>query len=353
MTFRVPVGQKSERSFVVPLGDRGALVEFDSEVLVGNPLGDPTRRRIATLRPPSGESEGKPLLIHLPGYMGSGPVEMNLKGPFDETLFHLFDRLQRSRAVGEATMVSPDCTTALGGNQYVNSSAMGRYDDYVVREVLPWARERFRPSAVGILGQSSGGFGAIHLALEHPGVFDAVASSAGDLGFELCYLSDFPKAAREYRRRGGPEAFLAQLFQDPSILGGPTSPGGAALIVAGMSASYSPVDSDPGAFELPFDWTTAEFRPDVWRRWKAFDPVERVATADGAAALRTLKHLHVTGSTGDEWYMELCARWFAAAARRANVPVVHDEFEGGHFVRSPRFTSMFTKMVRALGSVPT
>ena len=348
--FRVPVHGRTERSFAPPLGARAQLVDLESVVLVGNPLGDPERRQVAVLRPPSGETEGSPLLVLLPGFTGAGPAELSRRAPFEENLFQLFDRLQRSGACGEATLLSPDCLTSLGGNQYVNSAALGRYDDYVVQELIPWARETYRTEGVGVLGQSSGGFGALHLAFEHPGLFGAVGSSAGDMGFEYTYLPDLPKACREYQRYGGPERFLEKLFADPTVLKGPTDPTGAALLVACMGASYSPVEADPGAFELPCDWETSELRPDVWARWKHFDPVARAATAEGAAALRRPGSVVVTGSTEDEWSLDQGARWFAAVARRQGLSVVHEEFPGGHFVRVPRFTSLFTRMVAALRS---
>jgi hypothetical protein len=345
---RVPSGPRRSRSFPPGFGERAEVVELDSRVLEGNPLGDPVRRAVAVLRPPSGTTEGSPLLLLLPGFAGAGPNELRRVGPFEENLFQLFDRLQRTGACGPATLIAPDCTTALGGNQYVNSSAVGRYDDYVVQELLPWARDRYRPGRVGVLGQSSGGFGALHLAFEHPGAFDAVGSSAGDMGFEYCALPELARACREYRRHGGPERFLAQLFEDPAVLQGPTSGAGAALITAASGASYSPLDDEPGAFELPCDWETSEFLPRVWARWKRFDPIARIAEADGAAALRRLRLLHVTGSTGDEWLLDQGARWFAALARRAGIPIVHEELEGGHFARNPRFTTLFSRMVAAL-----
>ena len=347
-SFRIPVAAKSERSFVRALGSRAEVLPLESEVLADNPLGDPSRREVAVLRPPSGTTEGTPLLVLLPGYMGAGPAEIAGRGPFQENLFQLFDRLQRAGASPEATLVSPDCTTALGGNQYVNSAAMGRYDDYVVRELIPWARERYRTTGVGVLGQSSGGFGALHLAFEHPGMFGAVGSSAGDMGFEHTYLPDLGKALREYQRHGGPEKFLSKLFDDPSVLKGPAHPSGAALIMAGMGASYSPVEADPGAFELPCDWETGEFLPQVWARWKAFDPIARLSTPEDLSALRRPRLVMVTGSTEDEWLLDQGARWFAAVAHRAGLPVVHEEFPGGHFVRIPRFSSLFPRMVAAL-----
>ena len=31
----------------------------------------------------------------------------------------------------------PDCFTALGGSQYVNSPLLGRHEDHIVRELVP------------------------------------------------------------------------------------------------------------------------------------------------------------------------------------------------------------------------
>ncbi len=346
--IHIPLARKSERSFGPSLDARSEVLEHESSVLKDNPLGDPSRRAVAVLKPPSGRTEGRPLLLFLPGFLGAGPAELRQRTPFQENRFQLFDRLMRSGAAPEATVISPDCTTSLGGNQYLNSAAIGRYDDYLVRELLPWAQERYGTRGLAALGQSSGGFGVLHLAFEHPGLFGAVGTSAGDVGFEYTYLPEFGRAAREYQKYGGPERFLAALFEDPDVLKGPFAPSGAALLTAAMAASYSPIDAEPGAFELPFDWRTAEFRPEVWARWKRFDPVERVATPEGRSALGRLRRLHVTASRGDEWALDEGSRWFVAVARRHGLTVVHDELEGGHFDRNPRFEALFPGLVRSV-----
>lgn len=348
--FRGPKREGGSRAFPPRLAHRAELVEFTSAVLADNPLGDPATRLVATLRPPSGTTEGRPLVVFLPGFLGSGPVEITPRKPFEESFFDLADRLMRTGVSPEATIIAPDPTTSLGGNQYVNSPAVGRYDDHLVTELVPWARERFRASSVGLLGQSSGGFGALHLVCEHPGRFAAVACSAGDMGFEYAYLHDLARACRAYQDQGGPERFLRHLHDEPSALRGPFDDSGSGLLVAAMSASYSPIATEPGAFELPFDWETAEFFPAVWARWKLLDPVHRVSTDEGAAALRHLVRLHVTGSRGDEWGLDQGARWFAANARRARVPVVHDELPGGHFARDARFTALLPPLVQALAA---
>ena len=68
--------------------------------------------------------------------------------------------------MGPAIFVFPDCFTSLGGNQYVNSSAIGAYADYLTREIIPFVDREFRTLASrdhrGCFGKSSGGYGVDH-----------------------------------------------------------------------------------------------------------------------------------------------------------------------------------------------
>lgn len=344
----LPLDQRGPLTFPPPLSGSTGQASFESAVLRDNPWGDPFVRDVAYYLPPSGPTEGLPLLVQLPGFMGAGWMEFQRRGPFQESLVQLFDRLIRSGACPPAVMIAPDCLTTLGGSQYVNSAATGRYADYVARELVPWAQERFKTAATGVLGQSSGGFGALHLAMEFPRVFQAAGSSAGDAAFEYTYLPDLPRAFREFRKAGGTEKWLERLFADPTVLKGPLDPSGAALNALAMASCYSPDPASPGRFELPFELDTGAVRPDVWARWMAFDPVVRLSRPDDQAALRTLRSLHVTGSDSDEWFLDVGARMFAAEAKRLGVPVHHDEFAGGHFQRNPRFASIYARMVPVL-----
>ena len=113
----------------------------------------------------------------------------------------------------EAIVVMPDCFTRYGGSQYLNSSATGRYEDHLVRELVPSGRPHVRtmadPGARAVVGKSSGGYGALVLAMRHPDVFGLVASHSGDCYFEYCYLPDFPKCLDVLARHGGSaERFL-------------------------------------------------------------------------------------------------------------------------------------------------
>ena len=88
--------------------------------------------------------------------------------------------------MGEAIVVAPDCFTRWGGAQYLDSPALGRLRDAPRergdpgdRRALPHASPRATARAIG--GKSSGGFGALVLAMRHPDLFAAVASHAGDM----------------------------------------------------------------------------------------------------------------------------------------------------------------------------
>lgn len=343
-----PLTQRKPTSFPSPLAGTTGQVTFESSVLKGNPWSDPHVRDVAYYLPPSGRTDGLPLLVLLPGFTGAGWMEFQRQRPFQESLIQLFDRLIRSRECPEAVLIAPDCLTTLGGSQYVNSVATGSYADYVAKELVPWAREKFHTGETGVLGQSSGGFGALHLGAEYPEVFHAVGSSAGDAAFEYCYLSDFPRAFREFRKAGGPIRWMERLFSEPTTLRGYSDPSGSALNTLAMASCYSPTAESPGSFELPFDLDSGGLRADVWVRWLAFDPVRRLSDARVQAAYRSLRSLHVTGSDADEWYLDVGARMFAAEARRVGVPVQHDEFSGNHFTRNPRFAALFPRIVRAL-----
>ncbi|NLG65771.1 MAG: hypothetical protein GX537_09235 [Actinobacteria bacterium] len=79
------------------------------------------------------------------------------------------------------------CRELLPEGQEEDTYCVGwpRYDDYVARDVVRHVDSTFRTLAArehrGIGGLSMGGFGAVSLALQYPGVFSAAASHSGAL----------------------------------------------------------------------------------------------------------------------------------------------------------------------------
>src|SRR5207249_3712328 len=155
-----------------------------------------------------------------------------------------------------------------------NSSATGRYDDYLRKEIVPFVESKYRVSRRGIWGKSSGGYGSIVHGMLHPDTWSALADHSGDALFEFCYVMDFPKALAAFRRRGGPAKWLRWYWQEPNRRREEMAP---VLNTIGMAAHYSPNPrSKEMGIDFPFDLETGEWRPDVWERWRAWDPVNMV-----------------------------------------------------------------------------
>lgn len=55
----------------------------------------------------------------------------------------------------------------------------GPWEDYVVRDVVPWTTANLSTGPRTIAGISAGGFGAVDIALRHPGLFATVESWGG------------------------------------------------------------------------------------------------------------------------------------------------------------------------------
>jgi S-formylglutathione hydrolase FrmB len=73
-----------------------------------------------------------------------------------------------------------------GDHSYWHDRDEGRWGRYVMREAIPTVVRRFgiNPRRVAIGGISMGGFGAYHLALQHPRRFCAVGGHSAALWFE-------------------------------------------------------------------------------------------------------------------------------------------------------------------------
>ena len=188
-----------------PLGHPGTLVvlEHTSKILKPNPLRDPHVRKLAVWLPPQYDAAPKrrfPVLYDLVGFTGSGMSHVGWK-PFGDNVPERVARLIHQRKMGPVIVVFPDCFTALGGNQYINSSAIGNYADYLTRELIPFVDAKFRslPSREhrGCFGKSSGGYGSIIHAMQYPESWGAIADHSGDAWFEFVYVHDWPNTLNE------------------------------------------------------------------------------------------------------------------------------------------------------------
>ncbi|HEX4932957.1 MAG TPA: alpha/beta hydrolase-fold protein, partial [Gemmatimonadaceae bacterium] len=224
-----------------------------------------------------------------------------------------------------------DGWTALGGSQWINSEATGRYRDYLVEDVVAHVDANFRTVASadgrGIFGKSSGGYGALVMGRHHPDVFGHLACHSGDAYFEYCYLPDFPKAASVLLKVPDHAAWFRDMVEraHATKMRGDDHP---VLNTVAMAAAYSPNLREPLRVELPFDRETGRLRDDVWQRWLEHDPVRFVP--ENLARFGKLKTIFIDCGAKDEFHLRWGARMVVETLRKSGLEVFHEEFEDGH-----------------------
>jgi len=325
---------------------RVVIHEIESDVLKGNPLGDPTRRELHVYLPPGFEdsqTERLPVLLAVVGFTGTGAMLLNVD-PLGEDLKSRLDRLIISGKCAPAIVVMPDCFTKFGGSQYINSSATGRYEDYLLEEVIPFVNQTYPIKNWGVFGKSSGGYGSIVLGMRHPDIFKALADHSGDSIFELCYLPGFAKALDKYQEAGGPAKWLEKFWNDPNKRKMEHMD---PLNTMAMAANYSPNPESPHlGIDFPFDLDTGVFRHEIWERWRKWDPVNMVKQY--LDNLKKLKLIYIDCGSKDEFALHWGARALVDELKKGGIEPIYEEFDDGHMNIPYRYDVSIPKLVEAL-----
>jgi hypothetical protein len=307
-------------------------VIFESEALKGNPLGDPHQRPLWIYLPPGYDDDPArryPAVYIIQGLTGQLDMWRN-RSAFRRNFPELADDLFARGEALPCILVWVDCWTSLGGSQFLDSPATGRYHTYLCEEIVPWVDAHYRTLAArehrAITGKSSGGYGAMVTPMLRPDLWGGFATHAGDALFELCYQRDFARVVRALRDSygGSYQRFWEDFRSRPAFS---KESDGDLLNVWCMAACYS-ADVD-GSVHLPFDVATGQLRPEIWERWLAWDPVRMVPIH--AEALRSMKAIYIDAGKRDEYYLDLGAEAFRRALAEIGVTDVFFElFEARH-----------------------
>ena len=302
-------------------------LKLDSAVLADNLLGDPAQRLIDVYTPAGHDGQGLPLLVDLVGFTAGGPAHTNWKS-FGENLPERLDRLIADGAMPPVAVALPDCFTRLGGNQYINSAAMGRWDDVLLHEAIPLVERQFGCGGLGrrgVLGKSSGGFGAMVHALLHPDFWSAAAVHSGDMGFPLMYGHEFVPVLRALDKTGlepGPwvdQFWTQQKTKDADVH---------VIMMLAQAASFDPDPSQPYGIRLPVTRDTCEFIPERWDNWLKWDPLTLVETH--GEGLKGLKALYLDCGDVDQYNMVYGHRRMHRRLDALGVAHTYEEFPDNH-----------------------
>lgn len=318
------------------------ILRFESRSLGGNPLNDPTEREIVLFKPDK-IREGSPLLIGLTGFGGGARSFLNYS-PLSPNFTEIVDKLRKSGKLRSAVIAIPDCYTSFGGNQYLNSDAVGAYEDFIVKEIVPRFRKEFGTGRTGVFGKSSGGFGAYTLSVRNPDVFQGFADHSGDAGFEYCYFPDFPDSIREFRKAGGVRKWFAEFSKSVNKSKKKYT---APLNVLAMAAFYSANrNSADMMIDLPFSLETGEMLDDVIERWRKFDPARNIA--NNTDKLRTMKAVYLDVGSEDEFRINFGMNKMHRILTEGGVNHFYEEFEDGHFNISYRYEQSLAYLAERL-----
>jgi S-formylglutathione hydrolase FrmB len=338
---------------------RIVVAEHTSAVLTDNPLGDPHVRQLPVWLPPQyddrqrGDPGGRfPVLFVLSGYGGSGLGQLNWR-PFEESVPERAARLVHAGAMPPCIIVFPDCFTALGGSQYLNSSALGRYAEYLTEELIPFVDREFRTLASrnhrGISGKSSGGYGAMMHGMLFPHRWGAVGNHSGDAYFAMNNLCLWPAALNELSRfrstlrHPGPvdmrveghgmehgiddgrvERFLEHVWSHDKLTDAELH----CLMLLCSSAAYDPDPTAPLGFRLPVNLETGEILPERWDNWLNLDPIALVNRH--AEALRSLRGLWIDCGWRDQYHLHYGTRILSQRLWLNGIQHVYEEFDDDH-----------------------
>jgi S-formylglutathione hydrolase FrmB len=363
-----------------PKGAAGTFVvlEHTSKILKGNPLRDPHVRKLGVWLPPqydggfNGRGKRFPVLFDLVGFTGSGLAHANWK-PFGDNVPERAARLIHAQKMGPVIVVFPDCFTALGGNQYVNSSALGNYADYLTRELVPYVDREFRTLASrehrGCFGKSSGGYGSMMHGMKYAGTWGAIANHSGDAYFDFVYWHDWPNtlnALAKYRPRkrrpgavdmrrearykgaaagyddGRIKRFLADVWKKEKL----AMAEGHCIMNLCMAATYDPDPRAPLGFRVPFNLETGEALPDRWRQWRRHDPIHLVDRY--RRNLKTLRGLYIDCGWRDQFHIHYGSRILSQRLGAAGIRHTYQEFDDDHSDVDYRMDVSLPYLYRAL-----
>lgn len=275
------------------------VVEFASTVLQSNPLQDPVTRRVAVFIPDQATNPtALPVVYYLPGYGSSSDRFIEKADQWRAFCQRVADE------VAPVRFVVVDGRNRWGGSQYLNSPAQGNYADYVCNEIVARLEARFaitnRPPRRIIAGHSSGGFGALRLAMQRHDLFDAVMALSPDSDFQDSHLPLVQLPGVTNATLTEVNACMARQMAIPLPRDGDLR------YALGLSAAYAPRGSEyPGQFEWLYD-AAGRFRERVWQRWMDNDPLTLI-TRD-ANVFAPAQSIYLEGPTQDEYKANVGAR---------------------------------------------
>lgn len=250
--------------------------------------------------------------------------------------------------------LNPETQTPYGLHAFVDSDLNGPWGKALVEELIPWIDQQYRteakPATRFVMGQSSGGYGALWLQLFYPEAFGGCwAVSPDPVDFRhFTGVNLYEKGVNLYVDAAGKErgilfmkgqalSTLRQMvaFEDFFVDGGQ---------MLSFEAEFGKADKN-GRPQPLFDRKTGALRPAVVKAWQRYDLAHQLPKIWKKSGSLLAGKVHVYAGSEDNFLLQHAVTGFGEQAKAINATLVAEIIPGAdHFsVWSP----VFTKRVQA------
>lgn len=305
---------------------------------------------------PYGYSEGVnqnigqryPVLYLLPGYDG----EPSFFYRFGNENYYqvsdvaaVADRLIAAGEIKPMLIVMPDASIPYGGAFYGDSSLDGPWEDMMAQELVDYIDRTFLTlhdqagyedkDFRAVSGHSSGGYGAMRLAMKYPDEFNSVSAIDAPLDF-----SDLQNYFSDFLTEAGITSEADYLANDSSGLRAEPYK----ILFYSMAATFSPSGvKDPNSafgkmqIGLPFDYQ-GNMIDTIWTKWMNNDLFTWLDTPEYQTALEN-QHIYLENSNLDIKGFDTETKAFEQKLTSLGIPFTDASFTGyeGYSARSRSF----------------
>jgi len=220
-------------------------------------------------------------------------------------------RLYNEQQISEMIVVVPNSYNnefALGG-WYSNSASGGNWEDYIIKDVIPYIDENYRTDTEqrGLAGGSMGGYGAFRLVMKHPKMFDAIYALSAALA---------DSSGRDYKSS---EADLSTA--SINIQKNKDYWTGTDNYNYSLALSFAPNDTAPLYIQLPFSQTQVELLKD-----NSLDRLLVKHLNEFKAAAPDIKF-----DVGNRDHLKTELRLFSENLKNSGIKASYSEYNGGHW----------------------
>ncbi len=300
----------------------------NSEKLSKNPLKDSPVKYNLVLKPKNYSPAKKyKLVIVFSGFTGNAGKSFAYKG-FQQNYPQILDHWFANSNADPCLFLFVDAMTYWGGSQFINSPLVGAYEDYIATELFPEFCRKYSVSSdahdIYLMGGSSGGYGAFHLASKYPQHFGNIVAIAPDCDFNLSLLPEIYKALPLIEKCGGIKGIRNELNEGKFFRRKDSH-----LIINVLAMAYCYSNNNNGVPIFPFELETGLLNEKEWGHWLNKDPLNFIQSRK--TSIEKLNSIYLDVGMYDQFNLQYGARKLSKILKSYKVEFSYSEFKGNHF----------------------